>query len=154
MATSKINHNQARLKHDGWCILEDIIPKEHTISICEKVLKIFKSKKYGEGTNVNYPNYLAYDQSLAPYLSNKRVLNIVETIFGPGVRITSTRPVILDPGGKSNQRSWHADCPFNQARAACIPSPYPDVTVHLTTIFMLTKFTRKNGGTWIVPGSH
>ena len=154
MPTSEIDQNLARLKRDGWCVVEGVIPEDRASAICESVLKTFKSETYGEGPDVNYPNYLAYDQSLAPYLPDRRVLGIAEAIFGPGVRITSTRPVVLDPGGTGNRRSWHADWPFNQARAACIPAPYPDVTVHLTTIFMLTDFNRKNGGTWIVPGSH
>ena len=35
-----------------------------------------------------------------------------------------------------------------------LPAPYPDVTAHLTTIWMLTPFTLEGGGTLLVPGSH
>ncbi|MCZ6632319.1 MAG: phytanoyl-CoA dioxygenase family protein [bacterium] len=152
--TAFLDHHISHIKRDGWTVIPDVIPSDRVGPLRKSVLKIFTAATYGEDLGVNYPNYLAFDQGLAPYLASRKVLDLAETVFGPGVRITSTRPVILDPNGTGDRRSWHADWPFNQARAACIPAPYPDVTIHLTTLFMLTDFTKENGGTWIVPGSH
>ena len=33
-------------------------------------------------------------------------------------------------------------------------APYPDAVMHLTTLWMLSPFSAKNGGTLILPGSH
>src|SRR5262249_55238858 len=49
---------------------------------------------------------------------------------------------------------WHADWPFHQKFAGRILPPYPDGVMHLTTLWMLSPFSDRNGGTFIAPGSH
>ena len=95
---------------------------------------------------------IAYDQSLAPYLTSSKVLGVVEAVFGSNVRASMTTALVTKPG--QERGGWHSDWPFGQMQARHLPAPYPDVTAHLTTIWMLTPFTLEGGGTLLVPGSH
>ncbi len=98
------------------------------------------------------PGVINYDQSFAPYLSNKRLLALANDLLGDHVRISFTTATVNMPGNARG--SWHSDWPFNQNNASHIPAPYPDAVVHLTTLWMLSGFTKENGGTLVVPGSH
>jgi ectoine hydroxylase-related dioxygenase (phytanoyl-CoA dioxygenase family) len=73
-------------------------------------------------------------------------------VLGHDLRISFTSAIINEPNNKRGH--WHADWPFNQNNAGHVPAPYPDATFHITTLWMLSPFTIKNGGTLIVPGSH
>ncbi len=139
---------------DGWCILEGIIPEDFITDIRERV-----QADTAKHRNPNAPDqighvsgFINYNQSLVPYLADRRMLNLVDAMFGPYSRISFTSATINEPGNARG--GWHADWPFNQKNGGHIPAPYPDAVVHLTTIWMLSSFTRENGGTLIVPGSH
>ena len=98
------------------------------------------------------PGMINFDQSFAPFLADENFLALVGAMLGHHPRISFTTGTINYPG---NERGgWHADWPFNQNNAGHIPAPYPDATVHLTTLWMLAPFTEENGGTLLVPGSH
>jgi ectoine hydroxylase-related dioxygenase (phytanoyl-CoA dioxygenase family) len=98
------------------------------------------------------PGFLRFNQSLAPYLVHPRVLRLMESVFGPHVRVSMFTGSVNAPG--LPRGPLHADWPFNQNSRAHIPAPYPDVLLHLVTFWMLTDFTLQNGATIIVPGSH
>ena len=142
------------LKVDGWCVVEGVIP----VNRVEAVRKSVERSVAAHG-NSNAPHgighvsgFIRFDQSFAPYLADQRMLDIVEAMLGEHVRVSFTSATINYPG---NQRGgWHGDWPFNQNNAAHVPAPYPDATMHLTTLWMLSSFTVENGGTLLVPGSH
>ncbi len=143
-----------RLQMDGWCVIEGVIPEEEVDGVRESVERSTLAHR-----NPNAPDgighvssFIRHDQSLAPYLADRQVLDLAEALLGPHVRVSFTTATINYPG---NQRlGWHADWPFNQNNAGHIPAPYPDAAMHLTTLWMLAPFTCENGGTLIVPGSH
>ncbi len=91
-------------------------------------------------------------QVFASHVAEERLLGVVEHFFGPWSRISCTDCVINHPG--CGRGYWHSDWPYNQTNASHIPAPYPDVLLHLSTIWMLTDFRGDNGGTLLVPGSH
>jgi hypothetical protein len=142
------------LQIDGWYVIEGVIPTDEVGTVRESVERsttVHSNPEAPEGIG-HVPGFIRYDQSLAPYLADRDVLGVVEEMLGHHVRISFTTATINYPG---NQRGkWHADWPFNQNNAGHIPAPYPDATMHLTTLWMLSPFTRENGGTLIVPGSH
>ena len=91
-------------------------------------------------------------QCFASFLASSEILLVVTALLGPWARISCTGCLINQPG---NERGyWHSDWPYNQTNANHIIVPYPDVLLHLSTIWMLTDFTAENGGTWILPVSH
>ena len=91
-------------------------------------------------------------QIFASHVASDRLMSVVEHFFGPWARVSCTDCVVNHPG--CGRGYWHADWPYNQTNASHIPAPYPDVLLHLSTIWMLTDFRDENGGTLLVPGSH
>jgi hypothetical protein len=142
------------LRINGWCVIPDVIPQDHVAVIRRSVEETTYAKGIKTGTDgvATRKGLLAFNQSFVPYLADERILGIAEALFGPHVRISFTTAHINLPGNARG--GWHADWPFNQNNAGHIPAPYPDVVMHLTTIWMLSPFTTETGATLIVPGSH
>lgn len=143
-----------RMKLDGWCVVEGVIPAAEVAAVRENV-----QAATAQHRNPNAPKNIGhlsgvinYDQSIAPYLADEQLLGVIEGVLGPHVRISFTTATINEPG---NARSgWHADWPFNQRNAGCMPAPYADLPMHITTIWMLSPFSAATGGTLVVSGSH
>ena len=89
---------------------------------------------------------------ISKYFADEAILGAAERMLGKHVRISTVTGLINSPGVKRGY--WHSDWPFNQTTASHVPAPYPDAVMHLSSIFMLTEFSRETGGTLIVPGSH
>jgi ectoine hydroxylase-related dioxygenase (phytanoyl-CoA dioxygenase family) len=101
-------------------------------------------------------NFLAgvinHEQAFAPFLADERLMAIAGSLLGDHVRISFTSAIINPPG--SPRGGWHADWPFNQNSAGHVRAPYPDAVMHVTTLWMLSRFSGDNGGTLVLPGSH
>ncbi len=143
-----------RLAVDGWCVLENVIPADKVGAIRDSILATIKNHSNPDPRQSlgKVSGLINYDQSLAPYLAEPRLLGLCKALLGEHVRISFTTCLSTFPG---NQRGLlHADWPFNQLNTSHIPAPYPDAVGHLTTIWMLSPFTIENGGTPVVSGSH
>ena len=163
-----LTENLRRLKMDGFCVLEDIIPADQVDAVREDVVQtqathhreaegeLTKTRARGHRIGArgvaNLKQIINETQSFVPYLVDQRILDIVEAVFGPHARISSTSCVINHPG---NERGYlHADWPYNATNASHLPAPYPDALLHLSSIWMLSPFSPETGGTIILPGSH
>ena len=131
------------LKLDGWCVVEDVIPAdqiEHVRQSVEAAVAEHRNPAAPSGIG-HLPGMINFDQSFAPFLADENLLALVGAMLGHHPRISFTTGTINYPG---NERGgWHADWPFNQNNAGHIPAPYPDATVHLTTLWMLAPLPRK-----------
>jgi hypothetical protein len=143
-----------RMNLDGWCVVEGVIPPAEVDLVRAGVLAATAQYR-----NPNAPAHIGhlsglinYDQTIASYLANERLLSVIESVLGPHVRISFTTATINEPGNARG--GWHADWPFNQRNAGCIPAPYADVGMHITTIWMLSPFSAETGGTLVISGSH
>jgi ectoine hydroxylase-related dioxygenase (phytanoyl-CoA dioxygenase family) len=156
------------IDRDGYYVLKGVIPRDKVDAIAADVIGVQaqghqaaeeqKQATRARGHRVgargvrSMRQVINATQSFAAFLAHPSIMAIVEDRLGPWSRISCTDCVINDPG---NERGyWHADWPYNQTNASHIPAPYPDVMLHLSTIWMLSDFTKENGGTWILPGSH
>ncbi|MBX3010002.1 MAG: phytanoyl-CoA dioxygenase family protein [Caldilineaceae bacterium] len=149
-----MNDLSTRMKLDGWCVVEKVIPTDAVAAVRDAVAAATERHR-----NPNAPKSIGhlsgvinYDQSFAPYLVDERLLSVIEGVLGPQVRISFTSATINEPGNARG--GWHADWPYNQRNAGCIPAPYADLPMHITTIWMLTPFRAETGGTLVVSGSH
>ncbi len=79
-------------------------------------------------------------------------MEIVEELFGENARISMLTGVINGPG--IQRGPVHADWPYNQDQYSRVRAPYPDVIMNLVTMWMLSRYTKANGGTIVVPRSH
>lgn len=157
-----------RLMSEGWCVIQDVIPEDAVPGICRAVLELVGEQRAewerwraesraggrrsgAEGVE-NAQGVINALPQCAPFVADRRILEVAEATFGPYVRVSSTSAIVTNPG---NERGyWHADWPFNQTITSHIPAPYADAVMHLSSLFMLTDFSAENGGTLIVPGSH
>ena len=145
-----------QLAMDGFCLVDAVIPPDEVATIRDSVAAATDREFDGdpaEYRGVSHRSGLtAFDQSFTDYVADPRIIDVAEALWGPPVRISNTSATINEPG--KPRGLWHADVPFNQKNAGCIPAPYPDACLHLTTLWMLSPFTEENGGTLVVPGSH
>ena len=157
-----------QIERDGFCVVEGVIPAGEVQAINAELLAALEgnrersegelAKTRSRGHRIGTPGVAVLKQainevqSFAPYLADRRVLDIVEAFFGAWARISCTDCVANMPGNARGY--WHADWPYNQTNASYIPAPYPDAVLHLSTIWMLTPFSAETGGTLVVPGSH
>lgn len=149
-----LKHKLADIAHNGFCILKGIIPSDQIATVRQGVLAAAAQHRQREAPSqiAFVPSLLRYNHSAAPYLADRQLLSVAEALLGPHLRISFVSAIINEQG---NQRGdWHADWPFNQRNAGHIPAPYPDVLLHLTTLWMLSPFSAENGGTLVVPQSH
>jgi hypothetical protein len=152
-----IEQSVRELRDDGFCLVEDVIPADRIDSVRASLSKtIALERKRSAATTTGGVSFVAgligRDQSFAPYVADQRLLGLAEALLGAHMRISFTSAIFNEPGNPRG--NWHADWPFNQRNAGHISAPYPDACMHLTSLWMISPFTRENGGTLIVPGSH
>jgi ectoine hydroxylase-related dioxygenase (phytanoyl-CoA dioxygenase family) len=152
---------------EGWCVIEGVIPVEVVPGIRQAVLKLVEAQRVererwlaesrGQGQRhgadgvENAQGIINNIPECASFIADRRIIDVVEAIFGPYVKVSSTSAIVTNPNNKRGY--WHADWPFNQTFTSHIPAPYGDYLIHLSSLFMLTDFSAENGGTLIVPGS-
>lgn len=163
-----ISDTIARIQRDGYCIVDAVIPTGEVDDIRHQLVEAQRAhnaaaesdlaQTRARGHRVGVPGVGLFKQVInatqcfASYLADDRVLGVAESLLGDFVRISCTDCVINRPG---NQRGyWHADWPYNATNSTHVKAPYPDVLMHLASIWMLTDFTCQNGATFILPGSH
>lgn len=149
-----MNDLLTRMKLDGWCVVENVIPAAAVAAVRAAIVTATASHR-----NPSAPKHIGhlsgvinYDQSFAPYLVEKQLLGVIEGVLGPHVRISFTTATINEPGNARG--GWHADWPYNQRNAGALPAPYPDLPMHITTIWMLSPFRAETGGILVISGSH
>ena len=163
-----ISNIVSHIEKDGYAIVEEVIPPERVKQVHDEVVavqrthheeykaEVAKTRARGHRVGVQgvagLRQVINSTQCFAPYLANERIAGVAEHFFGDFVRISSTGCVVTHPGG--GRGYWHADWPFNATNSTHVKAPYPDVMMHLSSIWMLTRFGEDNGGTFVLPGSH
>jgi hypothetical protein len=156
MQNAQIDHRLEQMQTSGYCILPNVIPPDRCATIRDSLLETVRRErhKYANApAKVAFtPSIINHDQSFAEYLADEELLALIGRLLGEHLRISFTSAIINEQGNARG--GWHADWPFNQKNAGHIPAPYPDVVMHITTLWMLSPFEAENGGTLILPGSH
>jgi ectoine hydroxylase-related dioxygenase (phytanoyl-CoA dioxygenase family) len=156
------------IKKNGYSVVEGVIPAEHAAEICREIVAVQRAhheeaeaelaKIRARGHRVGVEGVALLKQAInatqcfAPYLADPRILGVTEAFFGEFARVSCTDCVITHPG--NGRGYWHADWPYNGTNSTHVKAPYPDAMMHLSSIWMLTRFGEDNGGTFVLPGSH
>lgn len=156
MQNSQLDHRLEQMRTSGYCILQNVIPPDRCATIRESILETVRQERHNYANapaKVGFtPSLINHNQSFVEYLADVELLELIGRLLGEHLRISFTSAIINEPGNARG--GWHADWPFNQKNAGHIPVPYPDVVMHITTLWMLSPFEAENGGTLILPGSH
>ncbi len=167
-STPELTNAAMQIRKRGYTILDGVIPATAIDEVRETVADALARnreraaaeqeaiRKLGHRVGVEgvdgMRGVINETQIFASHVASDRLMSVVEHFFGPWARVSCTDCVVNHPG--CGRGYWHADWPYNQTNASHIPAPYPDVLLHLSTIWMLTDFRDENGGTLLVPGSH
>ncbi|MDE2729427.1 MAG: hypothetical protein OXI19_15485, partial [Gemmatimonadota bacterium] len=105
------------MQHDGWCVLDGIIPADRLDEVRHQVIASTNRHRNPDApANIGHVSgFLKYDQSLAPWLADRRLLDLAGALLGRHFRISFTTATINEPG--NDRGGWHADWPFNQRNA-------------------------------------
>lgn len=155
------------LELEGYCIIEEVIPAGKVAGVRESIAAAFETQQeeaHASAEQVRSQGHrqggvgvhavtglLNLDQSVAPYLADERIVVASEGLFGPYVRITNVSAMVNFPG--NDRGYWHSDWPYNQTNASHIPAPYGDKPMKLSSLWVLTEFSTRTGGTLVIPGS-
>ncbi len=154
----------------GYCVVRDVIPPDRIAALREHVVRARQAaqSEYGStGGNLTFQstadgrpgrNVVAYVPEFAAHLADERILAIALGALDSRVRIAQIE-FKFRPAGDDNAawRYWHTDWPHDlkdNDRAGCIRQPFPDLTMALTTVWMLSPYGPDSGGTRVVPGTH
>ncbi len=147
----------AHLRSEGYCLLRGVIPGNLVTAIREEIdcardagLEAYDRLDWSAVTHM---------LTLAPYFADVRLLDVVRTMFNHAqVRISQTEFKSVPPrSDPPDWRGYHTDWPHDLTdRSLCgrVNQPFPDSIMSITSIWMLYPFTRENGATWVVPGTH
>ena len=151
-----LNELLLKMRVEGWCILESVIPPDVVADVRESVLstveKIGSRSSFAPSGVQVIAGLINHNQSFAPYLVDEHLVELITALLGAHFRVSFTTALVNDPG--SDRGQWHADWPYIQTLGARLPAPYPDVVTHVTTLFMLSDFTPETGATYVLPESH
>ena len=126
---------EEKLRHlaiDGFCVVEGVIPADRIDEIRESVVDAQAARhekaeaeltrirarghRVGARGVANLRGAINETQAFAPYLADRRIMEIVEALFGPYARISCTDCVINHPGNergywRSRPQSKHPEAP-------------------------------------------
>jgi ectoine hydroxylase-related dioxygenase (phytanoyl-CoA dioxygenase family) len=141
-----------RIERDGYTILERVIEPEFVDSVARDLLRLEQERGIGPAQNifegfrtVRIYNLLAFGSPYDQIAAHDSILPIVERIIGRGCLVSSISSIAID--ADETPQPWHADDQH-------IPLPRPHVPLVCNTMWAMTDFTKENGATRLVPGSH
>ncbi len=147
-----IEQHVQRIERDGYTILERAIEPEFIDLVAQDLLRIEKERAVKPAQNlfegfrtVRIYNLLAFGTPYDQIADHDQVLALVERISGRGSLVSSISSIAIDQD--ETPQPWHADDQH-------IPLPRPHVPIICNTMWAITDFTKENGATRLVPGSH
>ena len=139
-----------RIEQDGFAVVEDFLSSEEVEELREGLAPVFDDigsrmdKEHGQQT-VHTHNLLAKTRAVDELLMNDRMLSIIEAVLGPDYQVSGV--AAMRPGPGDERQRMHQDDGHYP-----IPRRHPPLIVN--TLISLDPFTKANGATEVVPGSH
>ncbi len=134
-----------RVQTEGWCVIDGVIPQNSVNEVKDNLIAVLAGRSSVSGV-------ITEDQSFVPFLLDERLSAISEGLFGDGYRIARTD--VISAGSDYIGTGWHADWPFSGEGSYQVAAPYGDLSMALSTTWMLTDPSVATEGTLIVSGSH
>ena len=155
MNRSQTDQYVEQIRRDGYCVIEGVIGAEDVVRVRDDAIAVtHQDKRYKPelGGIAVAQDLINSSQIFAPFLLSPPLIAVIKALLGPLPRVNSASALVSYPGNQ--QGDWHTDWPYSEEFKDYMPSPYPDLTMHVSTLWMLTSFDRMTGGTRIIPGSH
>jgi ectoine hydroxylase-related dioxygenase (phytanoyl-CoA dioxygenase family) len=147
-----IDAHLRRIDEVGYTIVEGAIELDLVDALrddllrLERDLAVVPAKNLFEGQHtVRIYNLLAHGAIYQRIPVHENVLPLVEGVLDEGCLVSSLSSISLDPGEVG--QPMHADDQL-------VPLPKPHPALVCNTMWAISDFTRENGATRLVPGSH
>jgi len=141
-----------RVDAEGYVIITGVLDEARCRALVEEVDRVERSFDIAYGQNEfegfqtrRIFNLIARGPSFRDLVINETVLDSVEAVLGEGFLLSGTTSMHIGPG--ETPQLLHADDGM-----ITLPRPHPATMV--TTLWALTEFTKDNGATRFIPGSH
>lgn len=146
------NQVQSLVERDGYVILRDVIDKATCKLLVEEVDRVEREYdiEFGQNEFEGFQtrrifNLIARGPRFRELVINERVLTAVESLLGDGFLLSGTTSMHIGPG--ETDQLLHAD-------DGMISLPRPHPATMATTLWALTDFSKDNGATRFISGSH
>lgn len=150
--TDETSEILGKLETDGFAVMKGVIPSGEIGAVRDSITQTVEAHSCTPPPNGVVTGLLRQDLSMAPYLTHPRFMGMMTGLFGEHFKISFITGLVNNAGVKRGP--MHADWPYNQNAATRLKSPYPDVIMHMVTMWMMSDYTIENGGTHLIPGSH
>lgn len=141
-----------RVERDGYVVLTGVLEDAQCRALVEEVDRVERDFEIPFGKNDfegfrtrRIFNLIARGPRFRDLVLDPTVLACVEAILGEGFLLSGTTSMHISPG--ETPQLLHPDDGM-----VSLPRPHP--ATMLTTLWALTDFTKDNGATRFVPGSH
>jgi ectoine hydroxylase-related dioxygenase (phytanoyl-CoA dioxygenase family) len=141
-----------RVARDGYVVLTGVLDGAQCRALVEEVDRVEKEFEIPFGKNDfegfrtrRIFNLIARGPGFRDLVLDSTVLSCIEAILGEGFLLSGTTSMHISPG--ETPQLLHPDDGM-----VSLPRPHP--ATMLTTLWALTDFTKDNGATRFVPGSH
>jgi ectoine hydroxylase-related dioxygenase (phytanoyl-CoA dioxygenase family) len=149
---TELDAHAKRIAEHGYTILENAIEPELVAALEEDLIRLERelgtvpANNVFEGAKtVRIYNLLVHGKLYERIPVHERVLPIVERVLDNGCLVSSLSSIAIGPG--ETGQPMHADDQL-------IPLPKPHPALVCNTMWAITDFTRDNGATRIMPGTH
>jgi ectoine hydroxylase-related dioxygenase (phytanoyl-CoA dioxygenase family) len=143
---------EAFVAADGYAIISGVIDPAACALLVEEVDRVEREAQIEFGKNDfegfctrRIFNLIARGPRFRESVINESVLATVEALLGEGFLLSGTTSMHIGPG--ETDQLLHADDGM-----VSLPRPHPATMV--TTLWALSEFTKDNGATRLIPGSH
>ena len=133
-----LRENCRELAMNGWTVIHYVAPDEFNERFRQKILEISSKPR---GSNM----LLAKDAIFAEAILSPKLLAMAEFSVGRGFLISQVAASVRPKG--SPELGLHADHNW-------LPAPFPTHNMLLTACWACDEFTKENGATRLIPGSH
>ncbi|KAI9004534.1 phytanoyl-CoA dioxygenase family protein [Hyaloraphidium curvatum] len=141
--------NVEKLLKDGYVVIEKAVSAD----LCRKIKAAvhreqsgYHGHNYFEGETTRRTDHLVNKLSVVePLVLHPKVLNVLDHVLNPNYLLSASQAIEVLPG--EHKQPWHND--DNYTRMA-----RPRKFFFVNCFWAIDDFTRANGGTHIIPGSH
>jgi ectoine hydroxylase-related dioxygenase (phytanoyl-CoA dioxygenase family) len=147
-----VDRHLERIARDGYTIVEDAIEPDLVHALAEDLLRLERElhvvaagNRFEGAHTLRIYNLLARGHLYERIPVHENVLPLVEGVLDAGCLVSSLSSVSILPG--EVPQPIHADDQL-------IPLAKPHAPLVCNTIWALTDFTERNGGTRVIAGSH
>ena len=154
-----VDLDKAKLQLDeyGYTLIPDLIPRQDALRMADRLMDLSVERGNSDGGGYQslscLYNHLDPDEYefFLPLVINPVVLELVRHLIGEGYQMIGSDVVWRQPGVPAH--ALHADVPMAWFGEQGLPVPR-NICFLIQCQWMLTDFTRENGGTQLLPMSH